>query len=97
MTGQPLGLPLPLLFVFSMASPSGVEVSGLAQAGVIRFADDDVIEDFDFQRLTGADEVASYFDVGFARRGFSARVVVHQDNCRGASDNGQTEYADRVD
>jgi hypothetical protein len=59
-------------------------------------SDDHVIENFDFQKLTGADEVASYFDVGFARRGFSARVVMHQDNCRGASDDGQSEYADRV-
>jgi hypothetical protein len=69
----------------------------LAQGSVFGVSDDDVIEDFDFEKLTSADEVASYFDVGFARRGFSARVVVHQDNCRGASYNGQTENADRVD
>jgi hypothetical protein len=63
---------------------------------VFRVSDDDVIEDFDFQQLSGAYQVANYFDIGFARRGFSAGVVVHQDNCCGARDNSQTENADRV-
>jgi hypothetical protein len=35
-----------------------------------------VIEDFDFQKLPGANEVAGNFDIGFARGGVSARVVV---------------------
>jgi len=39
-------------------------------------AEDDVVEHFYFQKLASADEVAGDLDVGFARRGFSARVVV---------------------
>ncbi len=39
-------------------------------------ADDDMIQKFDFQKPPRMDEVAGDLDVGFARRGFSARVVV---------------------
>src|SRR5690349_21587680 len=75
----------------------GIEVAKLTQAGVCRVSDDDVIEDFDFQKLTCADEVASNFDVRFARRGFSTWVVVHEHDCRGTSDDCQSEYAGRMD
>ena len=60
-------------------------------------SDDDMIEDFDLQELASTDQVASDLDVGFARRGVSARVVVHEDKRRGASHHGQTENADRMD
>ena len=42
---------------------SGVEISQLAQGFVIGLPYDDVIEDFDFEKLPGADEVAGHFDV----------------------------------
>ena len=64
---------------------------------MVGVSDDDVIEDFDFQELASAYQVAGDLDVGFARRGVSARVVVHEDKRRGASHNGQPENADRVD
>ena len=34
---------------------------------MVGIANDDVVEDFDFQKLTGSDEVASDFDVGLRR------------------------------
>ncbi len=34
---------------------------------MVGIADDDVIEDFDFKKLTGSDEVAGDFDVCFRR------------------------------
>ena len=64
---------------------------------MVGVSDDDVIEDFDLQKLASADEVAGDLDVGFARRGVSAGVVVHEDKRRCASHDGQTENADRVD
>ena len=42
---------------------SGVEVSQFAQGFVIGLPHDHMIEDFDFEKLPGADEVAGYFDV----------------------------------
>jgi len=69
-----------------------IEIAELAQATVVGVPDDDVVEDFDFQELAGADEVAGYLDVGFRRGRFPARVVMGQDNRGGACDNRQTEH-----
>lgn len=43
-------------------------------------AEDDVIENFDFHQLPGPNEVSGDFDVGLGRAGFTARVIVHQDD-----------------
>jgi hypothetical protein len=40
-------------------------------------SDDYVIEDFDFQKLASANQVTRDLYIGFAWRGLSARVVVH--------------------
>ena len=42
-----------------------IEVAKRAETGKIRAADDDMVEDFNFKELTGADEVAGNFYVGF--------------------------------
>ena len=75
----------------------GVEVAKLAQAGVFGVAHYDMVEDFDFEKLPGAYQVAGDFYIGFARRGVSARVVVHQNNGGGGGDDGQPENGHRVD
>ena len=59
-------------------------------------ANDYVVEDFDFQKLASADEVAGDFDVGFARRGFAARVVVHEHQRGGGGHDGEAEHLERV-
>ncbi len=43
---------------------------------MVRISHDDVIEDFDFQKLTGSDEVASNLDVRFGRSRFTTRMIV---------------------
>jgi hypothetical protein len=54
----------------------GIEIPKLAQGFVVGLPNDDVVEDFDFQKLSGTDEVASDFDVRFAWTRVAARVVV---------------------
>ncbi len=39
-------------------------------------ADDYVVEDFDFEKLAGADEVTGDFDVRFRWSGFPTRMIV---------------------
>ena len=43
-----------------------------------------MIEQFHFQELAGADEVAGHFDVGFRWGAFAARMIVHKDQRRRA-------------
>ena len=52
---------------------AGVGVGVAVAAGDAHYY---MVEDFDFQKLTGADEVAGDFDVRFTGGGFSARVIV---------------------
>ena len=54
---------------------------------MVGVAHDYVVEDFDFQKLASADEVAGNFDVGFTGGGFSARVVVHEHEGGGGGDD----------
>jgi len=64
--------------------------------------DDDVIQHFDLEQLTGPDEVASHFDIGVARLGFAARVVVPKNDCGGTGRNCYPEnfpgmHKDRIE
>lgn len=43
-----------------------------------RIPHDDAVEDFDLHQLTGTNEVARHFDVGFGRRRVAARVITLQ-------------------
>lgn len=65
---------------------------------MIWIPDDNVIEDFDLEKLTGSDEIAGDFDVGFGRRGFAARMIVGDDDggcarhdCQAKHFTGMTE------
>jgi len=58
----------------------------------MRVADNDVVEDFDFEELSGAYQVACNLYVGFRWRRFPAWVVVREDNGGGIGHNGQPEY-----
>ena len=46
------------------------------KTGVAGIAHDDVVENFDFEKLARTNEVASDLDVRFGRRGVAARMVV---------------------
>jgi hypothetical protein len=43
---------------------------------VVGIADDVVVEDFDFEKLSGSNEVASDFDVCFRWSRITARMIV---------------------
>ena len=62
---------------------SAIKIAQAAKTAVVRIPDDDVIEDFDFEKLAGSNEVASDFDVGFRRSCFTARMIVRDNDCGG--------------
>src|SRR5580658_7788072 len=72
------------------------EITKLAKTGVVSGSDDNMVKDFDFQKLTGADEITGHFDVGFTRRrvttyaayGISG-VMPHPVLCRMANDSAR--------
>lgn len=43
---------------------------------MVGISDDDVVEDFDLEKLAGSDEIASNFDIRFWRSRFPARMIV---------------------
>ena len=59
-------------------------------------ADDDVIADFDFQQLAGANQIARDFDVRLRWRGLAAGMVVHEHDCRGGERDGNFEDLARM-
>ena len=44
-----------------------IEETKTAKTGMIWISNDDVVEDFDFEKLTGSNEVTGDFDVRFRR------------------------------
>ncbi len=55
---------------------------------MIGIANDDVVEDFDFEKLAGSDEVAGDFDVSFGRRWLTAWMIVRNDDGSGTRHDG---------
>ena len=50
------------------------KIAKTAKTAVAGIANDDVVEDFDLEKLAGADEVAGDFDVSFRWCGITTRV-----------------------
>lgn len=63
----------------------------------VLLADDDVIEKIDADNFGGFAELAGDLNVGRARRGIAARVIVHADQGGGAFANGVSENLARMD
>ena len=63
-------------------------IAKTSKTGVAGMAHDNVVENFDFQKLTRSNEVASDLDVRFGRRGVAARMVVRNDDTSGACHDG---------
>ena len=61
---------------------NSVEIATGAKAGKTWPANDDVVANFNFEELAGADEVASHLDVSFTRGLIPAGVLMCQDNGR---------------
>ena len=51
------------------------------KTGVAGIAHDDVVENFDFEKLSGSNEVASDFDVRLGWSRITARMIVANDDC----------------
>jgi len=66
----------------------GVEITQGSQRLMARIANDDVVENFDFQKLTRSNEVTGDFDVGFGRGCFTARMIVRDDDGGGTRHDG---------
>ena len=54
-------------------------------------SDDDVVEDFDLEQLTGSDEVSGRADVRLAGSGITRRMVVSQNHRMGTGHDGHPE------
>lgn len=58
-----------------------IEETKTAKTGMIWISNDDVVEDFDFEKLTGSNEVTGDFDVRFRWGWISARVRMRDYDC----------------
>ena len=62
--------------------PSRVEIAKLSQAGVAVRSHDDVVQNLDFEQLARSDQVASDLNIGFARGGIPAGMIMLWDYSR---------------
>ena len=60
-----------------------VKISKTAKTGVVWVANDDVIENFDFEKLARSNEVTGDLDVGLGWSRLTARMIVRDDDCSG--------------
>ena len=65
-----------------------VKVAETAKTGVVWISNDDVVENFDFEKLARSNEVTGDFDVGLGWGRLTARMIVRDDDCGGARHNG---------
>ena len=65
-----------------------VKISKTAKTGVVWVANDDVIENFDFEKLARSNEVSGDFDVRLGWSRLTARMIVRDDDCGGARHDG---------
>ena len=59
---------------------------------MVRIAQNDMVEHFNFEKLSGAYQVACHLNVSFRWRGFPAWVIVCEHNGVGGGHNGQPEH-----
>ena len=64
------------------------KIAKTAKTGVVWVSNDDVIENFDFEKLTRSNEVTGDFDVGLGWSRLTARMIVRDDDCGGARHDG---------
>ncbi len=65
-----------------------VEITQTAKTGVVWVTNDDVIENFDFEKLSRSNEVTGDFDVRLGWSRLTARMIVRDDDCGGARHDG---------
>ena len=64
------------------------KIAKTAKTGVVWVSNDDVIENFDFEKLARSNEVTSDFDVGLGWSRLTARMIMRDDDCGGARHDG---------
>src|SRR5437867_1953717 len=65
-----------------LLSRLAIKITKTSQAGVIGMSNYDVVENFDFQKLTRSDEVAGNLDVRIGWSRIAAGMIVRDDDCR---------------
>ena len=65
-----------------------VKIPQTAKTGVVWVTNDDVIENFDFEKLARSNEVTGDFDVRLGWSRLTARMIVRDDDCGGARHDG---------
>ena len=58
---------------------------------MVRIAQNNMVEHFNFEKLSGAYQVARHFNVGFGRPWLPAWVIMREHNGVGGGHNGQPE------
>ena len=61
----------------------GEKIPHGTQRRMVWISNDDMIEDFDFEKLPGSDEIASDFYVGFGWGRLTARMIMRDNDCGG--------------
>ena len=59
---------------------------------MMRITQNNMVENFNFEKLSGAYQVACHLYVGFRWRGFSAWVIVREHDGVGGGHDGQSKY-----
>ena len=65
-----------------------IKIAKTSKTAVAGITYDNVIENFDFEKLTRSNEVTGDFDVGFGRGCFTARMIVRDDDGGGTRHDG---------
>ena len=64
------------------------KITKRAQGCMAGIAHDDVVENFDLEKLAGSDEITGNFNVRLGWCRIAARMIVANDDCSGACHNG---------
>ena len=65
-----------------------IKIAKTSKTAVAGIAYDDVIENFDFEKLARSNEVTGDFDVGLGWSRLTARMIVRDDDCGGTRHDG---------
>ena len=69
-----------------------VKIAKFAQGTMVLITDDDMVNQFEFQKLTGANQITGHFDVRLAGARLPAGVIVHEHDGARAARNGGAEH-----
>ena len=65
-----------------------IEVAKTSKTDMVGITNHDVIENFDFEKLTRSNEITGDFDVGLRWSRLPARMIMRDDDCGGTRHDG---------